>query len=160
MKGGLFLISLLIVAAAVSAKTYTLKQDGITFSADLYSDGAKIAFEVPYNTVDKSFVFHLKTDKGDCPGYAYWFSKDNLGLPALTLSSGCTSGEPAIKIRFELGTDFGKREKDLVDNGVYKFAGQLYYDESIDKFDISKYNRLRIIRTNSQGSRIDQTYNL
>ena len=149
-----------MMLAVIACKTYTLKQDGMSITINLYSDGAKFELEVPYATIDKSFVFHLKTDKGECPGYAYWFSKDNLELPALTLSSGCIAEESNIRIRYELGTDFGKRDKDLVETGIFKFNGQLYYTESIDKFEIEKYTKLRVIRSNQGGARIDNTYNI
>ena len=142
-----------------SAKVYTIDQDGMKFNIDLYSKGAKFEFKVPYDTVDKSMVIHLKTQKGDCPGYAYWFSKDNLNLPALSLSSACEEGEPTVKIRYEIGTDFAKRDTDSVTDGFWNFKGQLWYDQPIDKFKINDYTHLRVIRRANKGI-IEATYNL
>ena len=156
----LAVVVLLAVAASLQAKVYTVNDAvaNITFSLDVSSTGARITFSVPYNAASKSFVFHAKTAKGDCPGYAYWFQKDQVALPSLTINSGCVAGEPTIKIRYELGTDFYKRYTDTVDNGVYSFDGSLNYKDSIDKFDIQSYTSIRIIMRSSGGQVFDKTY--
>ena len=157
MRFGLFVV--LSLASVAISKGYKLDKDGMTFKIDLYSDGAKFDFSVPYNTVDKSLVFHLRKDNLDCPGYAYWFSKDNINLPALSLSSACEKGEQTIRIRYEIGVDFAKRNTDEIDGTNWKFNGQLFYDAPIDKFDIGSYNKIRIIRRGSAGQ-FDQVYDL
>ena len=154
------LVLLAVAASGVVSKTYKFKQDGLDLTVELSSETARIIFEVPYHTVDKSLVFHLKTDQGECPGYAYWFSKDNVKLPALTVASGCEPKEPNIRIRYELAKDFGKRTLDQVDGDTYKFDGQLYYDESISKFQLDSYKKIRIIKTSQAGVRDDKTYPL
>ena len=148
----------LCLVTLTSAKEYKLEKDDMKFKIDLYSDGAKFNFQVPYSTVDKSMVFHLKGDT-DCPGYAYWFSKDNMNLPALSLSSACESGEQTVRIRYEIGVDFAKRNNDAIDGTYWKFDGQLFYEKKIDHFDIDKYTKIRIIRRGSSGTS-DQTYDL
>ena len=161
--GGVSFAALVLLTVAVSAvvsKTYKLKQDGLDLTVDLSSETARIAFSVPYHTVDRSLVFHLKTDQGECPGYAYWFSKDNVKLPALTVASGCEAKESNIRIRYELAKDFGKRTVDQVDGETYKFDGQLFYDESISKFQLDSYTKIRIIKTSQAGVRDDKTYTL
>ena len=150
----------LIVSAVIPAKLYTLNKDGISMEIELSSKTSKIRFSVPYKSVDKSFVFHLKTENGECPGYAYWFSKDSVKLPALTVASGCVPGESEIKIRYELGKDFGTRKTDSVDGDTYNFEGQIFYDEDISNFQLNDYKKIRIIRTSTSGARTDQTYDV
>ena len=160
MNSKMMILVILCLAGVSLTKVYKLEKDNMIFKIDLYSDGAKFDFQVPYSTVDKSLVFHLKTDAGnDCPGYAYWFSKDNMNLPALSLSSACEKGEPTVKIRYEIGVDFAKRTTDSIDGNNWKFNGQLYYDQNIDKFDIKDYKHIRVIRRGTAGS-TDVTYDL
>ena len=159
MRTSTLLVLSLCVLGCALGKVYKFEKDGVKLSVDLYLEGAKISFEVPYKAVDKSFVFHLK-GAGECPGYAYWFSKDNMALKALSLSSGCFAGEDGIKLKYELATDFVKREVDTVDNGVFKFSGELVYEENISKFDIDNYTKIRIIKNSQTGAREDNTYDL
>ena len=153
-------LALVCLVTVSCSKVYTVKDTAanISFALTVTSTSSRITFSVPYASATKSFVFHAKTAKGDCPGYAYWFQKDQVALPSLTINSGCVAGEPTIKIRYELGTDFYKRHVDAIENGVYSFDGELNYKDSIDKFSPEAYTSIRIIMRAASGAVFDKTY--